>query len=302
MPPVKTKDKGNNRKRPMGSPARAKGRKNRRTRSPAEAQSQCPEEVPVPEEPQGHPPADVSISTTDTPGESLVQMAGLPQQQTCSADSIAAHVPHKLKLKIWEGQFVNLSLLLKSATELDEWDSQGEVHFKNGRLCVVKRKQNSQLSIEKWTSANMIYTSIIFEHSEAKAQEMLKYMRDIRLAASRSYNWYKYDEQFRLRRVSNPTMSWGEIHSEFWLMYVSNQSNFNYTSQPQEYAHANLGQYSKNTTQHFPPKTTQTSAKYPLSCNIYNQGKFCTFFPRCRYSHTCSQCRGNHPRVNCARK
>lgn len=40
-----------------------------------------------------------------------------------------------------------MSLLLKSATEVEDFDSQGEVQFKNGRLCVVKRKQNSQLSI-----------------------------------------------------------------------------------------------------------------------------------------------------------
>lgn len=74
---------------------------------------------------------------------------------------------------------------------------------------VAKRKQNSQFSIEKWTFAFMIYMSIMFEHNLALAQQMLKYMRDIRLAASRSHHWYKYDEQFRLRRVSNPAMSWG---------------------------------------------------------------------------------------------
>lgn len=41
---------------------------------------------------------------------------------------------------------------------------------------------------------------------------MLKHIRDIRIAANRSYSWYKYDEQFRLRRVSDPTMSSGEIN------------------------------------------------------------------------------------------
>lgn len=94
-----------------------------------------------------------------------------------------------------------------------------------------KRKQNSQLSIEKWTSAFMIYMSIMFEHNPALAQQMLKYLRDIRIAASRSHHWYKYDEQFRLRKVSNPAMSWGDIHNEFWLLYVTNQStNFHVTA------------------------------------------------------------------------
>ena len=71
-------------------------------------------------------------------------------------------------------------------------------------------------------------------HNIDQAQEMLKYMRDIRLAVIRSFTWYKYGEQFRISRVrvSNQSMPWGEIHRVSWLMYVNNQStltNKNYT-------------------------------------------------------------------------
>ena len=91
-------------------------------------------------------------------------------------------------------QFIDLSLLLKSATEMDDFYSQREVQCKNGRLSVVKRKHEAQLTIEMWTSAFMTFMSIVLEHNVVQAQEMLKYMRDIRLAASRSFNWYTYDE------------------------------------------------------------------------------------------------------------
>lgn len=56
----------------------------------------------------------------------------------------------------------------------------------------------------------------IFEHyiwtQPDLAQQMLKYMCDIRIAVSRSHHWYTYDEQFRLRRVSNQGMFWGDKH------------------------------------------------------------------------------------------
>lgn len=42
-------------------------------------------------------------------------------------------------------------------------------------------------------------------------------MRDIRLAASISHGWYRYDEQYRLRKELTPESSWGIINQELWL-------------------------------------------------------------------------------------
>ncbi|XP_056016766.1 uncharacterized protein LOC130053477 [Ostrea edulis] len=290
------------------SPARGIGKKrNRRTpvqlrerspprtatswtdrQAPAEGQSQPPEEAP-------QFPMD---STPDNPGESCNFLFGqaaylpLPCQITSTCDDIGSHVPLKFKQKIWEGFFIDLSVLLKSATELEQFESHGDLQLVNGKLCVVKRQLNSFLTIEKWTSAFMIYMSIVLQHSQT-AQEMLKYMRNIRLAANRSPNWHKYDEQFRLRKASNPAMSWGEIHSEFWLMYI-NQSNVTTQQSAQAKFKPQASTNSFNTTS--VGHASQNQIKF---CNSYNSGKSCNFFPRCRYSHSCSQCRGKHPRVNC---
>lgn len=113
---------------------------------------------------------------------------------------------------------------------------------------------------------------IIFEHDIAKAQEMLKYMRHIRYAASRLYHWYKYDEKFCLLLVSNTTMSFGEIHSEFFLLYVTNRSNNQYTSKKS--AGPILVQNSKYKSSVSPSNKTQPNVKQHFSCNMYNQGKF----------------------------
>ena len=67
----------------------------------------------------------------------------------------------------------------------------------------------------------MIYTSVMLEKYRSRAQEFLKYMRNIRLAASRSQGWFRYDEQYRLRNANNPESSWGIINQEFWLLYIA---------------------------------------------------------------------------------
>lgn len=41
----------------------------------------------------------------------------------------------------------------------------------------------------------------MLEKYQSEARELLKYLRDIRLAASRSIAWHKYDEQFRFRKA-----------------------------------------------------------------------------------------------------
>lgn len=88
------------------------------------------------------------------------------------------------------------------------------------RLCIVKPKSNTYLNIDKWTSPFMIFVSIMLEIFPTRARESLKYLRDVRIAATRSNNWSKYDEQCSLRMSSQPRASWGHIYQDFWL-YIS---------------------------------------------------------------------------------
>lgn len=65
----------------------------------------------------------------------------------------------------------------------------------------------------------------MLEKSPTRAEELLKYLRDIGIAATRSNNWSKYDEQFRLRMSNQPQASWGHINQEVWLLYISNKQD-----------------------------------------------------------------------------
>ena len=109
-----------------------------------------------------------------------------PTRTTSTFDPISGHVPQKLREKIWEGQFIDLSLLLKTARDLETDMTQGKLKIQDGKIIISKNERSSYLTIERWTSAFLIYMSIYLEKYRTRAQELLKYMRDIRLAASRS--------------------------------------------------------------------------------------------------------------------
>ncbi|VDH92766.1 Hypothetical predicted protein [Mytilus galloprovincialis] len=63
--------------------------------------------------------------------------------------------------------------------------------------------------------------SILLEKQSSLAQELLKYMRDIRFAANKSHGWGTYDEQFRLRKAQRPQSSWAVINQDLWSFYIT---------------------------------------------------------------------------------
>ena len=210
-------------------------------------------------------------------------------------DPIGSFVPIKLKEKIWEGKFVDLSLLLKSARELEiEMETSGELVFKNGRMTVQKTTSSSPLyDISSWTSAFLVYMSIVLEKQPNKSQELLKYMRDIRLASNRSQFpscWVKYDEQYRLKKANNPSSSWGVIDSELWLICMSSNQKDNPTPHTKQWDKPSGSSYNLS----LPPFRSPGQNKV---CFAFNKGK-CTF-PKCKYQHSCANCSGQHPASNC---
>ncbi|CAG2232005.1 unnamed protein product [Mytilus edulis] len=136
-----------------------------------------------------------------------------PSQETGTHGTVGEHVPFKIKEKIWEGKFIELHSLLRTQKEMEEVD-EGDLKLKRGKICIEKRSSGVYLSINEVTLALMAFMIDYIEKYSTRAQELLKYMRDIRLAATRSENWATYDEQFRLKIEKNPNLSWGNIHCD----------------------------------------------------------------------------------------
>lgn len=73
-----------------------------------------------------------------------------PQQQLRCHDS---HIANSLNNKIWESKFVDLSLLVRTACELHDYEAQEDIKVKDGCLCIVKSKSYTYLNTDKWASA-----------------------------------------------------------------------------------------------------------------------------------------------------
>lgn len=72
----------------------------------------------------------------------------------------------------------------------------GDLVLKGGSLTVVNKTPDTVLNIESWTTGFVISMNILLEKWPFRAREYLKYMQNIRLAASRCQNngWLVYDE------------------------------------------------------------------------------------------------------------
>ena len=158
-------------------------------------------------------------------------------------------------------------------------DTEGDLKCKNGRLCIEKRWPGVELSINDWTSAFMVYMSVYIDKYRTRAQKLLKYMRDIRLAASRSENWAVYDEQFRLKIEKNPNLSWGNIHGEYWLIHVNSPSTSGQhsyqTGQQQTYVpriytqnKMQLSSNQVNPQNNIKPRANQQSSNSSMYCRL----------------------------------
>ncbi len=122
-----------------------------------------------------------------------------PAVKMSIGDPIESHVPIAIREKIWAGAYIDLPLLLKQVRDLrTDPHNTGELVIKNGQLVIEKQHLKPINNINTWTTAFTIFMSIYLEKLQGKVQDMLKYMHNIRLAASRQghLGWSKYDEQF----------------------------------------------------------------------------------------------------------
>ncbi|VDI47885.1 Hypothetical predicted protein [Mytilus galloprovincialis] len=209
--------------------------------------------------------------------ENIQFSQSLPCLEESLFDQIGCYVPMKLKDKIWKHEFIDLNLLIKSPRELANFpDHEGDLVVKGGHMRIESLPCRAIPNIHTWTSAFMIYMSILLEKQSSLAQELLKYMRDIRFAANKSHGWGTYDEQFRLRKAQRPQSSWAVINQDLWSFYIttamrdqgqSNESKVGFSSQSEP-----LHSFRQSSGHH--------NVQQPRTCNAYNtKGKRCNFTP-----------------------
>lgn len=254
-------------------------------------------------------PTSEAISGNDASGKSSViesdSEGGIiteshTNEMTSVFDDIEIHVPLKLKEKIWEGKFIDLGILNKSSHDIDrEFEGEGELIYRDGKLSMQKKfKEQTKLTINSWTSAFLIYVSVMLKKYPGKAQGLLKYMRDIRLLSSRSLQWWVYDEQFRYKKARYPDSSWGIIDQELWIMSAlpARDSKAVPSTSTQQNGIATDTNTSRNSSSF---RNFNQNINGNANCWAFNKGRQCRFHPRCKFPHACSKCGGQHPAYQC---
>lgn len=202
-----------------------------------------------------------------------MQMFNTPNSLCSITDALGTHVPQIVRQSIYNNEFVHMHKMLPLKPH-DE--PQQQLAFVNGELVIQpKHKEIKITSVETWTNAFLVFSSIYLTKFPEHTQAILKYMNTIRTAAQRSpnLNWLNYDIQFRLKRSRNHTVDWGSIDAELWLLYVA-QGSF-ITS----------------------PQMTNFSNK-SAKCFEFNYKGSCGR-PYCNYHHVCLKCNNNHPSIYC---
>ncbi|XP_056001605.1 uncharacterized protein LOC130048632 [Ostrea edulis] len=196
------------------------------------------------------------------------------QIQLTDSVPLGATVSAKVKLKIWNNEFVDLKFLLPNSTE-----EPLSIMVKSGKIELQQASTNKNpITIHQWTDAYLIFISIYLQKFPQEASNLLKYMYQIREISKLHGDqaWRNYDESFRKIRETS-LLPWERVVTELRLKAAS------------------MGIRSPNKSQGSFGKRQPFRPRY---CFAYNKGQKCISHP-CKFSHTCQDCNGPHPRLQC---
>ena len=191
--------------------------------------------------------------------------------------AIGARVSDKIKAKIWNNEYFDISLLLKNPVLEDKF--QLSVRNTQGSPSISLEpvsKPKKFLSIESWLQCFHIFVGVYCRKFPHEAPALMKYGEVVQDLAARGHNWKFYDENFRfLRQSQTVSFRWDCIHWELWMRSHQSPS----------------------------PKVSQSSVKSrsdkkPFGyCFKFSKGMDCS---GCVYKHLCHKCEGSHFPKNCS--
>ena len=217
-----------------------------------------------------------SETTMSTAAGNVAFHLGADSVSVTSTESVFqaldGNVPDDLKQKIINGEYIDLGQLLQRRPGPDKSRC---LTIEDGHLVVQLKPFTMKIpDINHWTDAFLIFASIFSSAHPESTSGLFKYMHTVRLGAKRSsgLGFKFYDEQYRLRKVSNPSSSWGIVDQELWLLYMfyGNQSG----------------------------SPSFSTGSRNLKCYTFNFSGSCSK-PQCFYVHKCLACSGAHLSVRC---
>ncbi len=167
-------------------------------------------------------PIQIGQNSNPMPTPPILQVSG-GNPLSPQGEYLGASVPQNIKERIWKGEYVEFSLLIpnRSSTARAKIFAESGIEQMGSELTVFQKGQQIVFrptgpkrqiwSIEKWTDAFLVFSSIYLQKKPQYAQELMKYGSIIRSAA-RNYaglGWREYDIEFRERMQVNQNKAWG---------------------------------------------------------------------------------------------
>lgn len=153
-------------------------------------------------------PPMVELEAVDPPLVDQGNVGVLQPHLTPSAHSeLGVTVPEAIKAKIISGQYIELAGLVHSDSLAA--DVLGTVVVAGPSCDLIVKSQSSTkkvTTIETWTDAMLVFTSVYLSAHPERTQDILKYINTVRLGQKMHWGtgWRIYDEQFRHRMAANP--------------------------------------------------------------------------------------------------
>ena len=226
---------------------------------------------PGPSNAPGELPILLPFNPPATTAPCPVRMAGTP---------IGAHVPHSIKIKIWEEKYVDLVDILYP-TDVPAYALSIDPHSGSPQLS-LQPKRKRQLSETEWAAAMDVFVAIYLERYPSKSTEILTYVKSVKELMQDRADWAYYDFHYRSDRAltrepwttANPALEAKARYRGFKPRPQPNKANQSFRG------HSNFDNKS-----HIP---------FGFCFAYHSQGRRCTAMP-CNYSHVCYNCTRNHP-------
>lgn len=219
-------------------------------------------------------------------GAALQQMVQGPAPQLPGENPMSsflvlgAILDPKVKAKIWEGKYVELSSLGDSK----EPAVAVSVNKDDSLISLTPSKTPPPSNIYQWQRLFSTYAAVYTERFPAQAPGIITYAIRI-LDLHKQYGgtaWREYDENFRRVRAHCPTLPWHTIN---WDMAMSS-------------IHLPANQQSQKTPNASQPSSSSHRATQKGTCFKFDQKGSCAN-TKCRYKHICTICGKGHSRQKC---
>lgn len=193
----------------------------------------------------------------------------------------------KLQEKIKNKEFIDMSDIL-----VDHHPAELDFHLavQNKRVGLTSGKKKKFVSIESWTDAFSIFSSVLRKFNPTHptlAEDLAIYMDLIRQIQKDGGDWYFYDVNFRQSMQNDDTLSWSYVdqilHTRSLNRFIPKVNNPNPMKRTHTY----------NNAKPFPNSAPRKT------CHRYNEGRICE--GTCGYSHICSICFKGHSMSQCYR-